>query len=244
MSAQDQPWKAKAQRCFAQLRAELAQFRQEPDATSQGSSCHRRQPPPGDTAAGRGCSSCLGSLPKKSASAPRDAGAAPRRAQPVNGWLMIFGFSPQALLPQGQSSEAPSFTFPNGQGTGMLWMSIPSEPVPSSSITPVYIFPSHSRNPKLRLLALLLPRFSLFLWELARAAVPWMGAGTGRRLEEARGTALGPCYILFQKAIADISTTYTTARDILCYKGFQKHKPPELNTYSMASGGRFRVFRD
>lgn len=63
-----------------------------------------------------------------------------------------------------------------------------------------------------------------------------MGAATGRRLEEARGTALGPCYILFQKAIADISTTYTTARDILCYKGFQKHKPPELNTYSMALG--------
>lgn len=63
-----------------------------------------------------------------------------------------------------------------------------------------------------------------------------MADGSCHRLEEARGTALGPCYILSMKAIADISTTYTTTRDILCYKGFQKHKPPELNTYSMASG--------
>lgn len=77
----------------------------------------------------------------------------------------------------------------------------------------------------------------LFLWELAGAAPLHIGAATGYQLEEARGTALGPCYILFQKASADISTTYTTARDILCYKGFQEHKPPELNTYSMASGG-------
>lgn len=108
----------------------------------------------------------------------------------------------------------------------MPWMSM----VPSSSITPRHIFPSHSQNPKLRLLSLLLPHFfsSLGSWHEPD--------GSCHRPQEARGTALGPCYILFQKAIADISTTYTTARDILCYKGFQKHKPPELNTYSMASG--------
>lgn len=65
-----------------------------------------------------------------------------------------------------------------------------------------------------------------------------LGAGTGCRLEEARGPAFVPCYILFKKAIADISTTYTTARDILGYKGC-KNIPPELNTYSMAS--RFSI---
>lgn len=122
-------------------------------------------------------------LSLKSASASRagcDAGPAPSRAQPASGWLTIFGCSPQALLPQGQSSEAPSFPSPNGQGTGMPWMSMPSELVPSSSITPRYIFPSHSQNPKLRLLSLLLPHFlSSFgswhephhaRWELAPAA--------------------------------------------------------------------------
>lgn len=122
-------------------------------------------------------------LSLKSASASRagcDAGAALRRAQPGSRWLTIFGFSPQALLSQGQSSEAPSFPSPNRQGTGMPQMSIPSELVPSSNITPRDIFPSHSQNPKLRLLSLLLPRFLSSFgswhephgagWELAPAA--------------------------------------------------------------------------
>lgn len=136
-------------------------------------------------------------------------------------WLTIFGCSPQALLPQGQSSEPPSFSSPNG--TGMPQMSM----VPSRTFShPTPKIPNSGRFLCFCLI------FSLPLEAGTSCTAP---DGSCHR-QEARGTALGPCYILFQKAIADISTTYTTARDILCYKGFQKHKPPELNTYSMASG--------
>lgn len=122
-------------------------------------------------AAGRGCSSCPGALPKKVLGC--DAGAAPSRAQPASGWLTIFGCSPQAQLPQSQSSEAPSFSFLNGWGTRMPWMSIPSELVPSSSTTPRSIFPSHSQSPKLtQAVFFAFASFSLLLWELAQAT-PW-----------------------------------------------------------------------
>lgn len=115
-------------------------------------------------------------------------------------------------------------------------MSIPSELVTILKHHTQAHFPIPLPKSQTQVASFAFASFSLFLWELPQAAPLRRGAATGLRMEEARGTALGPCYILFQKAIADISTTYTTARDILCYKGFQKHKPPELNTYSMASG--------
>lgn len=95
-------------------------------------------------AVGRGCSSCPGPLLKNVLGC--DAGAALRRAQTVSGWLTIFGCSPQALLPQSQSSEAASFSFLNGWGIRMPWISIPSELVPSSSTTPRDIFPSQAHS--------------------------------------------------------------------------------------------------
>lgn len=52
-----QPWKAKAQWCFAQ-------FRQEAGVTTRASSWLHGQPLPGNTTAVRGCSSCSGALPK------------------------------------------------------------------------------------------------------------------------------------------------------------------------------------
>lgn len=148
---------------------------------------------------------------------------------------MIFGCSPQAQLPQGQSSVSVIF-FPEQTGN---WDVMDVHPQRAGAIlkhhTQVH-FPIPLPKCQDQVASFAFASFSLFPWELSRAPPCRMGAATGLQMEEARGTALGPCYILFQKAIADISTTYTTARDILCYKGFQKHKPPELNTYSMASG--------
>lgn len=103
-------------------------------------------------------------------------------------------------------------------------MSVPSEPEPSLSITPGNLFPSRSHNCKHKLPFFFFSfLFSLVLWELAGAAPCRTGAAaTGCRLEEARGTAFGPCYILFQKAIADISTTYTNRTGHSVLQRFQK----------------------
>lgn len=211
----------------------------------QGLSWLHRQPLPGDMAVVRGCSFCPGTPPKKSASAARvgyDAGSSPEQGsapcEPAGHdfWVLI----PKHWCPRGRAWRLHLFFFPRWMMAECRKSGSHGCPSPASW--------SHPRASHLGTsLPILLPKlqaqaaffafalFFLFLWELAGAAPCCIGAATGCQLEEAQGTAFGPCYILFQKAIADISTTYTTARDILCYKGFKKHKPPELNTYSMAS---------
>lgn len=189
--------------------------------------------PPGDTAV-EGDALPARALSLKKCFSPMSscaAGAAPSRAQPVSGRLTFFW----ALTSSTAAPGAKLHLFLSQTDGESGCCECPS---PASCYHPRASHPGTSSHPTPKI-----PSSGCFLCFRLIFSLP-LGAGSSPLLEEARGTALGPCYILFQKAIADISTTFTTARDILCYKGFQKHKPPELNTYSMASRGRFRVFRD
>lgn len=156
--ARGQPQQAKAPWCFAQ-------FRQEPGVTPQGSSRLHRQPPPGDTNTVRGCTSCLGALPKNKVLQPQELavalGAAPSTARPPQVGGSFLGAGPQALVPQVQSSQDLSFSVPKGQQQSSgNWDATDAHPQQARADLEHHPWvPSRSQNGKHGLLPLLLRYF-------------------------------------------------------------------------------------
>lgn len=169
----------------------------------------------------------------KSASATRagcDAGSSPQQgsASPLRERAAydFWAFVPEHRCPGCKAHRLhpflPQTEDDRAQGTGMPRTPIPSKLEPSSSITPGDLFPSHSRKGRHRLLPLLLRYFSAASgsWQEPPRAVSGPPPVAGWRKRE--GTVFGPCYILFQKAIADISTTLYNRTGHSALQRFQK----------------------
>lgn len=123
-------------------------------------------------AAGKGCSSCSGTLPKKCRVV---------MLEHPSGWVAhdFWALTSSTAAPE-PKLRGSIFLFPERTGNRDAVMSIPSRMLPSSSTTPRDIFPSYSQNPKLTQVSLLLPQFLSSLgswhelhhgrWELPPAA--------------------------------------------------------------------------
>lgn len=196
--ARGQPWKANAQWCFAQFRSELAQFRQELGATPRGSPWLHQQPPPGDTAVARGCSSCPGTLPKKKVLQPQELavmlGAAPSRVwPPMSGWLMISGCSSPSTGAPGAKLRGSISFFPRWTMAEHRELASHACPSPASRSHPRASHPGTSSHltPKFckhKLLSLLLHYFfaSFGSWQELHRAISGLPPVAGWRKREER----------------------------------------------------------